>query len=460
MSSRAHVVVAMVYLALAAPIHAQQTEGARPGRSLDQLGSVTFANSCTPSAQQTLQQGVAMLHSFWYNEGERAFRAALAADPGCTVAHWGIAALIMSNPLAGQGASPADAKRAIAGIEEGRATPPRTQREKDYIEAVAAYYNDFDQRSERARQEARAQAFEQLAARYPDDDEAQIFAALYMVALQSLADKTYSHYLKAAGILEKQFSKYPNHPGVAHYLIHAYDAPPIAAKGLNAARRYATIAPAAPHALHMPSHIFTRVGAWSDSAATNKRSADVAVKAQDYDEAMHAADYMVYAYLQMARDDDARVVAERFVSANFPSKRFAGPYARAAMPARYAVERGDWRAAAQLEVQPSKFAYADAMTHFARAVGAARTGDAASAEQDVKKIAALRDSLIAEKNMYWAKEVEVSWLGASAWTALARGQKDEALELMRRAADMEDGHEKHIVTPGRVAPARELLGDM
>ncbi|MGE5525489.1 MAG: hypothetical protein ACM3SS_17385 [Rhodospirillaceae bacterium] len=461
MSCPSRLILASLSLVLSAPLYsAQPGDSARPGRSVEQLGAVRFANSCSPAAQEKLQQGVAMLHSFWYTEGERTFREALAADPECTVAYWGIAALLMSNPLAGQGASPDGAKRALAAIEEGRAKPPKSQREKDYIEAVAAYYEEYDTRAEPARQKARAKAFEDLARRYPGDDEAQIFSALYLVALQSLDDKTYSMYLKAAGILEKQFSKYPQHPGVAHYLIHAYDAPPIAAKGLDAARRYASIAPAAPHALHMPSHIFTRVGAWAESAATNQRSADVAVKGKDYDDAMHAADYMVYAYLQMARDEDARATADRFLSANYPSNRFSGPYALAAMPARYAVERGDWRAAAQLEVRPSKFAYADALTHFARALGAARSGDAASAEQEVKKIAALRDTLIAAKNMYWAKEVEVNWLGASAWAALARGDQNQALELMRRAADMEDGHEKHIVTPGRIVPARELLGDM
>lgn len=454
------IALAVLSAFLAAPLFAQQADTTRPGRSAEQLGTVRFTNSCTPAAQERLQQGVAMLHSFWYNEGDRAFRDALAADPSCAVANWGIASLLMMNPLAGQGALPDGAKRAMVAIDQGRTTGAKTQREKDYIEAVAAYYQDYDKRSEPARQEARAKAYEQLAARYPDDDEAQIFAALYMVALQSLADKTYSHYLKAAGILEKQFSKYPNHPGVAHYLIHSYDAAPIASKGLTAARRYASIAPAAPHALHMPSHIFTRVGAWPESVATNRRSADVAVKTKDFDEAMHAADYMVYAYLQMARDEDARKTVDDFVRANHPSVRFSGPYAAAAMPARYAAERSDWRAASQLEVKPTKFAYVDAMTHFTRAIGAARSGDAVAAESELPKIAALREQLIAQKNTYWATEVEVSWLGASAWAALARGKTDEAVKLMTRAADLEDGNEKHIVTPGRILPARELLGDM
>ena len=224
-----------------------------------------FTNSCDPSVQPLLETGVAMLHSFWFSAGQKTFRDVLAQDPSCTIATWGIAAILMSNPLAGQGASPKGAAAAQAAIEQGRRVAPQTQRERDYIEAVAAYYEDWSNRPERARQQARAKAFEALASRYPDDDEAQIFSALYIAGTQSQADQSFAAYLKAAAILEKQFVKYPDHPGVAHYLIHSYDAPPIAQQGLPAARRYADIAPAAPHALHMPSHIFTRVGAWEDS---------------------------------------------------------------------------------------------------------------------------------------------------------------------------------------------------
>ncbi len=223
------------------------------------------------------------------------FRDVLAQDPSCAIATWGIASLLMSNPLAGAGSSPKGAAQARAAIEQGRKIGAKTQRERDYIEAVAAYYEDWTNRFEPDRQRSRAKAYEALAARYPDDDEAQIFYALYLAGTQSQAEQTFATYLKSASILEKQFTKYPDHPGVAHYLIHSYDAPPIAQKGLPAARRYASIAPAAPHALHMPSHIFTRVGAWADSAATNRRSADTAKKGNDKDEQMHALDYMVYA---------------------------------------------------------------------------------------------------------------------------------------------------------------------
>jgi tetratricopeptide (TPR) repeat protein len=298
-----------------------------------------------------------------------------------------------------------------------------------------------------------------LAARYPNDDEAQIFSALYLAATQSLADQTYATYLRAAEILEQQFAKHPDHPGVAHYLIHSYDAPPIAPKGLPAARRYARIAPAAPHALHMPSHIFTRVGAWRESVATNERSAVAAKRDKDFDEQLHAMDYLVYAYLQLARDDDARRVMDEGATVT-GTQRFAGPYAQAAMPARYVIERSDWKQAMTLVPHPSQFPFTEALTHFARALGAARSGDTAAAEKDVQELARLRDTLKTAKNEYWATEVEVSRLGAAAWTALALGKPDEAQRLMQSAADIEDKNEKHIVTPGRIVPARELLGEM
>src|SRR5256714_13040799 len=286
----------------------------------------------------------------------------------------------MSNPLQGIGASPKSAPLAQAAIDKGRQMGAKTQRERDYLEAVAAYYENFSNRTERERQLARAKAYEALAATYPDDDEAQIFYALYLAGTQTASDQTYAAYLKAAGILEKQFAKHPDHPGVAHYLIHSYDAPPIAQQGVPAARRYATIAPDAPHALHMPSHIFTRVGAWQDSAATNRRSADVALKGNEGDDALHALDYIVYANLQLARDGDARKAYEEAVRISPSTPRFVGPYPLAAMPARLAVERGAWREAAQLQPQQSKFPFTEALTHQARAIGAARIGDAAAAQ--------------------------------------------------------------------------------
>jgi tetratricopeptide (TPR) repeat protein len=454
MKTHLSIVVLLASLILGIPAFARAQSG-------DQLGKVDFQNSCSPAVQASVQRAVAMLHSFRYAETEKAFGEILAQDPSCAIATWGIAAILMSNPLAGIGPSPQWAERARVAIDQGRKIGAKTQRERDYLEAVAAYYEDWANRPERTRQLNRARAFEALAARYPNDDEAQVFYALYLAATQSLADQSYKTYLTAAATLETQFAKHPDHPGIAHYLIHSYDAPPIASKGLPAARRYASIAPSAPHALHMPSHIFTRVGSWTESIATNERSAVAAKQDKDFDEQLHAMDYMVYAHLQLARDDDARrVMGDGATVTGFTTLRFAGPYAQAAMPARFAVERSDWKQAMTLEPRPSQFPFTVALTHFARALGAARSGNAAAAEKDVQELARLRDALKTAKNEYWATEVEVSRLGAAAWTALALGKHEEALTLMRSAADIEDKNEKHIVTPARIVPARELLGEM
>ncbi len=426
----------------------------------DHLGKVSFPTSCDPRVQPAFERAVAMLHSFWYSAGEQAFRDVLKSDPGCAIATWGIASILMSNPLAGQGASPKGAESAQAVLEEGRRIGARTERERGYIDAVAAYYQDFAKHTERERQVARANAYEALAQRYPADDEAQILFALYTAGTQTQADQTYAAYLKAAAILEGQFAKYPDHPGVAHYLIHSYDAPPIAAKGLVAARRYAGLAPDAPHALHMPSHIFTRVGAWQESAATNLRSREVARAGNEPDEAYHASDYMVYAYLQLARDAEARRAIDEAMKVQGTTPRFIAPYAIAAMPARYVFERGAWSEAAALRPLGSSYPFVVAITYFARSVGAARSGDLAAARQDAAQLQTLQAALATANNTYWATEVEVQRLAATGWIALGEGNADEALRLMRGAADLEDRNEKHIVTPGRIVPARELLGDM
>jgi tetratricopeptide (TPR) repeat protein len=422
------------------------------------LGTVKFPSSCSPKVQQKVTRGVAMLHSFWWSQGEATFQEIASEDPNCAIAAWGFASILMYNPFVGV-VPPKDIARAQGAIEKGRQMKA-SPRDKDYLEAVAAYWDDYASKTERQRSLARSAAYQKLAAKYPKDDEAQIFNGLYLIATQQASDQTYAESLKAAAILEKEFAKYPNHPGVAHYLIHAYDAPPTAQKGLPSARKYAGIAPAAPHALHMPSHIFTRVGAWQDSAATNRRAADVAVKGKDFDDALHAMDYIVYAQLQLARDSDARKTYEEAAQITPSTPRFTGPYPLAVMPARLAIERGAWREAAQLEPMKSQYPFTEANTYLARAIGAARSGDAESAKKDVKEIEARRDALKAANNGYWAAEVEVMRLSASAWTALADNRNDEALSLMRQAADTEDKNEKHPVTPGRLLPAREQLGDM
>jgi hypothetical protein len=447
------------FIAVLVSLSVAGAASAQSGKPPEQLGKVSFANSCTPAAQATLERAVALLHSFWFREGEKTFREALERDPNCAIATWGIATILIGNTFAA-GPTPAQAQQAKEAIERGRAIGARTERERYFIEAVAEYYDRFGDRPHGARIKSLSDAFEIVARRYPEDDEAQIFSAIYLTATQSPAEKTFASALKAAAILEVQFRKHPDHPGVAHYLIHSYDYPPIAEKGLSAAKRYSEIAPSAPHALHMPSHIFTRVGAWQDSAASNLRAASVAKAEKDLGQQLHAMDYMVYAYLQLARDADARRVVEEAPGVRSAEPSQGTPYALAAIPARYAIERGAWKEAAQLKPQEGRFRFTVAFTHFARALGAARSGDAAAAERDVQELARIVEALKAAKDAYWSTEVEVQRLGASAWTAYAKGNRDEALNLMRASAELEAKSEKSAVSPGRLAPANELLGDM
>jgi tetratricopeptide (TPR) repeat protein len=433
---------------------------AESGKAPEQLGKVSFANSCVPAVQERFERGVALLHSFWFTEGAVAFREVLEADPNCAIATWGLASILIGNPFAA-GPTPQRAAEAQAAIERGRKIAGGTERERAYVEAIAAYYDHFSDRPPGARRKSLSDAFEALAKRFPDD-ETQIFSGLYLTSTQAPTDKSFATTLRAAAILEPQFAKHPDHPGVAHYLIHSYDYPAVADQGLAAALCYADIAPSAPHALHMPSHIFTRVGAWRESVATNQRSVATgkAAAIPEPIESIHAMDYMVYADLQLARDRDAAGIVEEAQRITAPGLAQALPYARAAIPARYAVERGMWRDAAQLRPATSKFVFTDAMTYFARALGAARAGDPAAAEKDVQELAGIVATLKAENDDYWATEVEVERLAAAAWVAFAEGRHDEALALARSAADLEDSSEKSAVTPGRLIPARELLGDM
>jgi tetratricopeptide (TPR) repeat protein len=432
---------------------------AQTGGAPERLGKVSFANSCQPAVQANLERGVALLHSFWFRESERAFREVLAQDPECAIAGWGIASTLIGNTFA-TGPNPAQAQAAREAIERARSIGRKTEREKNFIEAIAQYYDNYPAKPHPQRMKALSDAFEAVAARFPQDDEAQIFSAVYLTATQPLTDQTYAAALKAAAILEVQFKKHPDHPGVAHYLIHTYDFPSIAEKGLDAARRYSEIAPSAPHALHMPSHIFTRVGAWKESAAINERSAAAAKQTKEPNDQLHAMDYSVYAYLQLGQDTDARRVLKdaREVTNFVPTVR-SGPYALAAMPARIALERGAWDEAAKLEPQDSQFPYTKSQTHYARALGAARSGNPAAAEADVKALADIVEGL-KSKDAYWATETEVQRLTGSAWIEYMGGNRDKGIALMRSAADMEDANEKSSLTPARMLPARELLGDM
>ncbi|MGA0595834.1 tetratricopeptide repeat protein [Enterovirga sp. CN4-39] len=424
-----------------------------------QFGKVHFETSCNEVAQRRFDRAMRYQHSFWYRASRELFESALEADPSCAIARWGVAQSLLLNP---HFPAPADNLAAgLASLEQARAMGAKTQRERDYIETLLAFYAGPKERPFKERVEAYLAKVEELAGRYPDDDEAQIAYAIALNVAHVPTDKTYARQLKGAAILEPIFERQPRHPGVAHYLIHLYDYPPIAQRGLDAAKRYAQIAPAAPHAQHMPSHVFTRVGYWRDSIAANRASAQAAKGTREPHEQLHAMDYMVYAYLQVADDAQARKVLDEMLAvAGYSPDVRTGWFAVAASQARYAVERGDWEGAANLPVRPSRFPYADSQVHFARALGAARTGRIEAARADISRLGELRDKLTEAKDAYWAEQVDIQRRVAEAWLALAENRPDEALVALSIAADMEDRTEKSIVTPGPVVPARELLGAM
>jgi hypothetical protein len=438
------------------------------------LGKVHFPISCGAESQKKFDAGLAMLHSFWYGKSDKAFADLAAADPGCAMAHWGVAMSrfhqIWEVP------PPDDLKAGVAAIAAARAASAKTQRERDYIEALSAYYDKSDTLDHVARFLAYEKAMEALAAKYPKDPEASIFYALALngVANNGLPpDKTYARQKKAGAILEPIVREMPEHPGIAHYIIHSYDYPPLAERGLDAARRYAKIAPDSPHALHMPSHIFTRLGLWDDSIASNLASAEAARRDLQrtmpggfaFDE-LHAMDYLAYAYLQTGRDAEARKILEGVSRAEkFDKENFAAAYALTAIPARLALERRNWTDATAVEMRPagfawSKFPWVEGTVAFARALGFARGGNTTSARTEIARLEKLRDSLREAKNGYWADQVEIERREAAAWLARSEKKDSEALELMRSAAALEDSVDKHPVTPGPILPAREQLGDL
>ncbi len=445
-------------MVLCASVVAAQEKPATP----EKLGTVHFPVSCSPAAQQEFNRAVALLHSFWFDAGSHAFGVVAQLDPGCAMGHWGTAMILLGNPLAGP-PTPKALQEGWAAVERAKAAGAKTQRERDYIAAIEAFYKDSDTVDHRTRALAYEKAMEQVALRYPEDREAAVFSALSLNITALPTDKTYANQLKAAGLLERVFAEQPNHPGVAHYLIHSYDYPPIAGRGLSAARRYAGIAPSAPHALHMPSHIFTRQGFWQESIESNRASA---AAAKNHFDQLHAMDYLAYAYLQGGQDLAARRVldeARAIQKINF--EHFVTGYALAAIPARVALERRRWADAASLALSPSEFPWgrfpqSEAVLVFARGLGAARSGDAGGGRRDIARLEALRDALTAAKQGYWAEQAEIQRQVASAWLARAEGKNEEALRLMRAAADREDATEKHPVTPGPIVPARELLGEM
>jgi len=439
--------------------------------SREKFGTVHFPVSCSPAAQQQFERAVAMLHSFWYEESVKAFTAVTATDSTCAMGFWGVA-MSLYYPLWYPPSEPT-LKKGWTAVEKAKAAGAKTPRERDYIVAIEVFYKDADKLDHRTRALAYEKAMEQVYVRYPKDREAAVFYALALDATAAPTDKTYANQLKAASILEKVFAEQPNHPGVAHYLIHSYDTQPLATRGLPAARGYAKIAPSAPHALHMPSHIFTRVGLWQEAIDSN-RSATAAGK--DYvrtiggegvwDQTLHAMDYLVYASLQTAQDRQAKAAVDEITAMRKAEpESLAAAYAIVAIPARYALERGNWVEAASLTAPPvvfpwNRYPWGEAILSFTRGLGTARSGDVTAARKEVDRLQALRDTLVQAKNAYWADQVEVQRRAVAGMLARAEGRDQEALDLVRSAADLEGSMEKHPVTPAAVMPARELLAQL
>jgi tetratricopeptide (TPR) repeat protein len=435
-----------------------------PAADPGKLGKVSFPVSCDLSVQPQLSSAVAMLHSFWYEKASDTFAAVAEKDPRCGMAYWGIA-MTYYHPI-WQAPDPADLKAGMASVEKAKLAGAKTQRERDYIAAIETFYTDADKLDHRSRALAYEKAMDQLQARYPEDHEAAIFHALALLGTAPPTDKTYVNQKKAGVILEPLFVEQPEHPGIAHYIIHAYDYPPLAQRALDAARRYAKIAPDSPHALHMPSHIFTRLGLWQESIDSNLVSVASAQKNNAPGNELHAKDYLIYAYLQGAQDREAKRALEAAPAGRPDDPQYMNwLYAMGTSPARYVVERHRWAEAAALTVPPNTFpgrrwAWTEANLHFARALGASRTGNTEAARKDVQQLASLRDTLAQGNDKYWADQVDIQRQSAAAWITLAEGKREEALRQMRAAAEHEDSTDKHNVTPGVILPARELLGEM
>jgi hypothetical protein len=434
-------------------------------------GEVDFQISCGPAVQKTFKEAVWTLHSFWYPEALKGFTAVTQAEPGCAMGYWGIA---MSHwyPLWFP-PSPSALKAGAEAVEKAVTAGPKTERERDYIAAIAAFYRDSDKLDHQTRAVAYEKAMEQVYLRYPEDREAAVFYGLALNASALPTDKTYANKRKAAEILNKVWAEQPNHPGVVHYLIHSDDSPEFAATGLDAAICYAKIAPNVPHALHMPSHIFTRLGMWQRSIDSNRAAHAAAVAyvqktlgPESFDsETVHSMDYLEYAYLQIAQDGPAKEVVDELIgfrqsaAPNLPTA-----YAVAAIPVRYALERRDWPAAAALS-EPAigfpleRFPWAEAMIVYARALGDARTGNIAGAEAEIGQLQSLEDKLKGN-DTYWANQIEVQRLAAAGILAHVRGDDEKAVALVRAAADLDATMDKHPASPSSVLPARELLADL
>jgi hypothetical protein len=426
------------------------------GQQDQKLGKVVFPTSCDPNVQAEFDRCVAMLHSYWFLIARRTFEGILKQDPNCAMAYWGVAMDFLGNSLA---ATPtrADAQAAWDALEKARATGAKTQRERDWIEALSAYFRDHDKAAVNARLVAYNAAMERMTLSYPDDYEAQAYYALTLQASAPKKDLTYANQIKSAALLEKLFEQNPQHPGVTHYLIHAYDFAPLAERGIASARRYAGIAPAVPHARHMPSHIYSMVGLWQESIASNATALEIQ---PDY---YHASDFTVYAHLQLAQDAQADAMIRKSLATADRGDRpinFVNFTAKAAMPARYVLERADWAGAVALPMTPTQYPMADSLIRFTRGLGMARTGNLAGAREEIEAMKILRTTMQRADQSYWADRTEEQMLAISGWVALKEGARDQALQFMRTAADNEDGSLKHVAMENRLSPLRELLAEL
>lgn len=442
--------------------------------SLDQekLGNVHFPVSCTPAAQVQFNQAVAMLHSFWYDEAEKTFRQVTVTDPNCAMGYWGIA-MSLYQQLWATTPSTSELQQGRSAIAQTKLLTIKTTREKAYLNAAATLYPLDDSSDYSSRKLAYEQAMKRIVTEFPDDHEAAVFYALALISNAAPNDKTFVKQKQALQLLQRVLKDEPQHPGVAHYIIHSSDYPELAKLGLDAARAYTQIAPAVPHALHMPSHIFIRLGQWPDAAQSNLAADQAAQEharqhgsGNSWDQRFHFMDYMLYAYLQLGETGKAWDIVQQVQAiGNAQPSNTTVAYAYAAIPARYTIERGDWHGAAKLRLHPAdfpwqQFGWCEAIIHFAKGLGAARTSNVNDAKDSLQRLETLRDLDRSVQKDYTAGQIEIQRLTVAAWIAAAENRNEEALRLMRAAATLEDATEKDNVTPGAIIPARELLGEL
>jgi tetratricopeptide (TPR) repeat protein len=452
-----------------APVQPPGTAQAHDHGYGHKLGTVQFPVSCREATRSFIDEGLALLHHMTYEDSARAFAAASQAEPDCAMSYWG-EAMTYIHPLWADPPDEAKFERGRALVEQAKQRGQKTPRENAYIAAVEAYYAVGRGGAEATNLAAFDRAWQSVHEQFPDDPEATLFYVLTQIATADPNDKTFAQQARAGELAEQILARYPNHPGAHHYVIHAFDYPPLAERALAVARQYGAVAPEVPHALHMPTHIYTRLGLWDESISANERSAAAGLAHAEPGKVsnhyLHALDYLAYAHLQRAEDATAEKILAEIQPLKGPyTIQPASPYTFAAVPARLALERQQWARAAKLEPRtPADYPWdktpaIEAITYFARALGAARSGDPVASRNALSKLEALRDAA-GKTSPYWAKQVEIQRLSALAWLTYVQGDRAAGLKTMQDAADLEATTEKHPVTPGEVLPARELLGDM